>query len=875
MNWKGPEIVPIESQNFHGPGVLAVTIYEGVNFIVPSEYEGAFKDERNPSLAPTTTARAGGSMLSNSDHQNLPYAVLEFDSSQITTKAISGTTENPVWEKEKDRFTARTRKFDVFRASKLTIRLYIKHPHTRGGNQDIYLGIARMTPAFEHESTSQTTWLQVNNGTGKLHIKVEYAKNKTLQIQTSKPPRCYKEGYHDWISQVWKLGSHCSYESVNIQKSASFSYNDVVQALLSPVNNSPFIAPLKFAAQTQTKLCLFWPFISGGYLFYHLQRAQRFQIDRARLYTAEILVALEWLHAVDPSYHYFTPSNFLLDSTGHVILCDPYLTHLERYSTIMESDTTVDYLAPELLTDKGSTRTTTTSSKWWTLGAFLYEMLIGLPPFYNEDVQERRRNILSEPLEISKSLPPSAQDLLAKLLIRNPNERLGANGASEIKNHPFFDELDWNKVAWREYEPAFKPPELTMSFSDRRRLTKAELIHSFDSFEYIRPNNPTTLPASVESHQPATVPVTIESHHITAQSTSVDAEKKEDWELVWHMEDQTFYFFNCFTRAKKPIATLRQEHMPPTKQHSQAISITHQGGKANIHEGSDAITNDLPNEAQRQGALDAVLKNKYLHLVPALLKEFIINLNFDLSFIPKTPLEYITELGDVMIVELFLDSGADANANRKSSHTLRGRPLLNAVHQGNHKLVEILVQKTDRAPCTRALGHAITERYISIINILLAKGVRCDFEDSDRPLSYRSRDHGGFDTFPTFFMTCEDQSEPAEYIPPLIRAVILGDEDLVRLLLAYGADVNIGFHDLDMTLLPGGWPIDISCGRPIQLAVELEHHNVVQLLLDNGADINLAQPVWQHHDCEMIPRMAYHQIISRLRSLALSATAVK
>lgn len=251
-------------------------------------------------------------------------------------------------------------------------------------------------------------------------------------------------------------------------------------------------------------------------------------------------------------------------------------------------------------------------------------------------------------------------------------------------------------------------------------------------------------------------------------------------------------------------------------------------------------------------------------------------MNFELSFTSQTPLEYITELEDVKIAELFLDNNADANAISKNScYTLGGRALLYAVQQGNRKLVELLVQKTDRVPCTRALGHAITKQDIPIIDILLANGVKCDFEDSDRPLSPKWRDHGGYLELPTSNMTCGDASEPAEYMPPLIRAVISGNEDLVRLLLAHGADVNVGFHDLSLDLLHDLWPINISCGRPIQLAMELEHHNVVQLLLDNDADINLSQPVLQHHDCEMIPRMVYHQIISRLRSMTLSTHAGK
>lgn len=619
MNCKGPEIIPIESQNFQGPGTLAVTIYEGLNFTVPSEYKDALEhNTHDPFTASITTTQATGFLASIYGQQSLPYAVLEVDSSQIHIKATSGTTENPVWETKRDRYV-HAWKFDVFRPSELTIRLYVKNPHTRGGSEVTFLGTAKITPAYEHESTSQTEWLQINNGTGKLHIKAEYTKNKTLQIETSKRLGTYKEDYDDNIGRVHIYGSNCSYQAVNIQKCAHFSHSDVVRALLLPVNNNPLIAPLKFAAQTQTKLCLFWPYISGGCLFYHLQMAQRFQIDRARLYTAEMLVALECLHGLDASYHHLEPRNFLLDSIGHVVLFDPHLTYPEIEVAEIESDITVDYLAPELLTSEGSTGTITAASKWWTLGVFLCEMLTGLPPFYHEDLQKRRRNILSEPLEVSKLLPTSAQDLLAKLLNRNPKERLGVKGASEIKAHPFFDEVDWNKVVRREYEPAFKPPELTARFSHRKRITMAEMIHLFDDFEYIKPEKPTTVPAAIESYQPAIVPAAIEYHRTTAQSTGIDVEKKEDWELVWHIQDQTFYFFNCSTRVNKPIATLHQKHMLPMKQQSQAISVTHQDRKVSIHDGSNSSIHDLPNEAQRQGALDATMKNKYFHLVPALL----------------------------------------------------------------------------------------------------------------------------------------------------------------------------------------------------------------------------------------------------------------
>ena len=264
-----------------------------------------------------------------------------------------------------------------------------------------------------------------------------------------------------------------------------------------------------------------------------------------------------------------------------------------------------------------------------------------------------------------------------------------------------------------------------------------------------------------------------------------------------------------------------------------------------------------------------MLKNKYMHLVPTMLEEYSINLNFELGFTNTTPLDYVTGLQEVDMVRLFLANGADANLQHGS--TLGGRPLLIAVLKGNQELVQMLVRRTDRIPCTRALGHAVSKQDTPIVNILLANGVQCDFEEADRPPSLRIRSEYDFETNWTTF---GDSSEPEEYTPPLVRAVYLGEADLVRLLLAHGANVNVGYHDLS-SCLPGGFSyrvnsIFMECGMPIHLAMELGHEDLVRLLLENGADIDLAQPVWPHHDCEMIPRDVHHQIMARLRSIAAS-----
>lgn len=425
------------------------------------------------------------------------------------------------------------------------------------------------------------------------------------------------------------------------------------------------------------------------------------------------------------------------------------------------------------------------------VGGFPIRDSNGIASFLVEDVEQRRRNILSEPLVVSGLLPASTQDLLNKLLTHKLDDRLGFNGAYEIKAHHYFDGLDWDKVARREYEPAFKPHELAMSFEQEGKRETAESVKErFSGWSWGTPTPVQRDPA---------VPAAVESHPVAD-------EKTEDWELVWQRKDQSFYFYNRSTETKKPIVAARS-YLPKR-----------------------------PDETQE--ALEAVLKNKYMHLVPTMLEEYSVNLNFQLGFTQTTPLDYITGLQEIDMVRLFLANGADANLEH--GYILGGRPLLTAVQKGNQELVQMLVRRTDHIPCTRALGHAVSKQDTPIVNILLANGVKCDFEEADRPRSAGNYSEFNLEMNAT---TVRDSSEPEEYMPPLVRAISLGDADLVRLLLAHGANVNAGYHDLG-TLLPGGFPswfdrIYMECGRPIQLAMELGHEDLVRLLLENGCRIEI------------------------------------
>lgn len=93
------------------------------------------------------------------------------------------------------------------------------------------------------------------------------------------------------------------------------------RTVLAQIDN-PFIVPLKFSFQSPEKLYFVLAFVNGGELFHHLQREGKFDVNRARFYTAELLCALECLHGFNVIYRDLKPENILLDYTGHIALCD-------------------------------------------------------------------------------------------------------------------------------------------------------------------------------------------------------------------------------------------------------------------------------------------------------------------------------------------------------------------------------------------------------------------------------------------------------------------------------------------------------------------------------------------------------------------------
>lgn len=118
---------------------------------------------------------------------------------------------------------------------------------------------------------------------------------------------------------------------------------------------------------------------------------------------------------------------------------------------------TPDYLAPEALLGTGGGKPTI---DWWAVGVTLYEFLVGIPPFNDETPEKIFQRILDCNIDwpdVPEEMSYHAQDLIQKLLCSNPQERLGANGVQEIKEHPFFGDLNWDTLYLESRIATFVP----------------------------------------------------------------------------------------------------------------------------------------------------------------------------------------------------------------------------------------------------------------------------------------------------------------------------------------------------------------------------------------------------------------------------------
>lgn len=219
----------------------------------------------------------------------------------------------------------------------------------------------------------------------------------------------------------------------------------------------PFLMALRFAFQSKDKLYMVLDYFPGGELYFHLKQQRRFSEEIARLWVAEVALAFGYLHSFGVVYRDLKPENILLDDAGHVCLTD--FGEVKELQTGGKTHTfcgTPEYMAPEVIEGDGHDK----NVDWWALGVLLYELTVGIPPFYSANVGEMYDKIQNAPLRFSPNQSPECRELITALLHRDPRKRLGyEKDVDDIKSSSFFSMQpgwDWDKVYHKQVESPFK-----------------------------------------------------------------------------------------------------------------------------------------------------------------------------------------------------------------------------------------------------------------------------------------------------------------------------------------------------------------------------------------------------------------------------------
>ncbi|XP_015713492.1 ribosomal protein S6 kinase alpha-2 isoform X3 [Coturnix japonica] len=317
--------------------------------------------------------------------------------------------------------------------------------------------------------------------------------------------------------------------AMKVLKKATLKVRDRVRSkmerdILAEVNH-PFIVKLHYAFQTEGKLYLILDFLRGGDLFTRLSKEVMFTEEDVKFYLAELALALDHLHGLGIIYRDLKPENILLDEEGHIKITDFGLSKeaIDHDKRAYSFCGTIEYMAPEVVNRRGHTQ----SADWWSFGVLMFEMLTGSLPFQGKDRKETMALILKAKLGMPQFLSIEAQSLLRALFKRNPSNRLGAgfDGVEEIKRHPFFITIDWNKLYRKEIKPPFKPavgrPEDTFHFDPEftsRTPTdspgvppSANAHHLFRGFSFVA-SNLVQEPAQQDVHKITVHPIVQQLH---------------------------------------------------------------------------------------------------------------------------------------------------------------------------------------------------------------------------------------------------------------------------------------------------------------------------------------------------------------------------
>jgi len=234
--------------------------------------------------------------------------------------------------------------------------------------------------------------------------------------------------------------------------------------------NHPFVARLRYAFQSPSRLYLVTDFFGGGELLQHIRQLGRFTESQTRFFVAEIVLGLEYLHLKGICHRDLKPENVLLDLEGHVRLTDFGLAKMGlRHNLTSTMCGTPEYLPPEVFRHESYA----CELDWWSSGILMFEMLEGKPPFRDQNENRLFKLIIAGKFRFEQVHSEEAQTLVRALL--NPDLALRIKCAADIKASSWLAEIDWEAALERGMVPPIRPVAGMKACSPRLRPSSPEV----------------------------------------------------------------------------------------------------------------------------------------------------------------------------------------------------------------------------------------------------------------------------------------------------------------------------------------------------------------------------------------------------------------
>ncbi len=240
----------------------------------------------------------------------------------------------------------------------------------------------------------------------------------------------------------------------------------------------PFIVNYMYHFKDNANIFLVMEYVAGGDMFTHLKRMGKFEEDLAAFYAAQVGLAFEYLHYVGIVYRDLKPENVVIDKTGYLKITDfGFAKKIDNKKTQTMCGTP-EYYAPEIVKNQSYSF----SVDWWTLGVLIYEMSYGRPPFRSSNVLKLFQLILDNEVEFPDYFSANTKSIIKHLMRKERTKRISS--AKELKEHKYFENIEWMQLYRRKKEPPYLPHVFSESDTHNFEKQEEEKIEEFTEDVY-------------------------------------------------------------------------------------------------------------------------------------------------------------------------------------------------------------------------------------------------------------------------------------------------------------------------------------------------------------------------------------------------------